>query len=353
MEILDESIPVKVVMKPVEISSMSWQDCNVPPTSHRALLPYQRLSFLQRLSSMALHYSFTANVLLLCAKIVALVFSFMLVLVASALDSALDVLSGSILWITARLMKVNEPDKYPAGKSRFEPVGIIVFSTVMATSSFQIIFFSTLSLYQYFSSTRRIVPSSQESSFIVIGITISVILVKAFLYAICRASSSSLAQVYATDHRNDITLNTATLAVILLINIFNAPTWLDDVGGMAIAVHILFNWIHTGISQVKQLAAYRANEDSYFNLASTIKPKGNDFSIHEWKAYHYGPRLFVEIEILIPPEKSLYGVHQIITKLKLAVETLESVERCFVSVEYMKKSMHHGIISENKVLEFD
>lgn len=54
-------------------------------------------------------------------------------IVASALDSLLDLLAGAILWFTKWSMQDHNKYKYPIGKSRVQPVGIVVFAAVMAT----------------------------------------------------------------------------------------------------------------------------------------------------------------------------------------------------------------------------
>ena len=52
---------------------------------------------------------------------------------ASTLDSLLDLLAGGILWFTHISMKNINIYKYPIGKLRMQPVGIIIFAAVMAT----------------------------------------------------------------------------------------------------------------------------------------------------------------------------------------------------------------------------
>lgn len=52
---------------------------------------------------------------------------------ASTLDSLLDLMAGCILWFTHLSMKNINIYKYPIGKLRMQPVGIIVFAAIMAT----------------------------------------------------------------------------------------------------------------------------------------------------------------------------------------------------------------------------
>lgn len=52
---------------------------------------------------------------------------------ASTLDSLLDFMAGGILWFTHLAMKDTNMYKYPIGKLRVQPVGIVIFAAVMAT----------------------------------------------------------------------------------------------------------------------------------------------------------------------------------------------------------------------------
>ena len=72
--------------------------------------------------------------------------------IASAADSALDLVSGAVLFVTQRAMARVDRYKYPEGKARLEPVGIVIFSTVMGMSSLQIIIESVKTLATILSS---------------------------------------------------------------------------------------------------------------------------------------------------------------------------------------------------------
>jgi divalent metal cation (Fe/Co/Zn/Cd) transporter len=59
---------------------------------------------------------------LFAAKVYASVRSGSLAIIASTLDSLLDLLSGFILWFTAFSMQTPNPYRYPIGKKRMQPL---------------------------------------------------------------------------------------------------------------------------------------------------------------------------------------------------------------------------------------
>ena len=71
--------------------------------------------------------------LLFVLQIYATIRSGSLAIAASTLDSLLDLMAGGILWFTHLSMKSINIYKYPIGKLRVQPVGIIIFAAIMAT----------------------------------------------------------------------------------------------------------------------------------------------------------------------------------------------------------------------------
>lgn len=74
-----------------------------------------------------------AIVTIIILQIYATVKSGSLAIAASTLDSLLDLMAGGILWLSHLSMKNINIYKYPIGKLRVQPVGIIIFAAIMAT----------------------------------------------------------------------------------------------------------------------------------------------------------------------------------------------------------------------------
>lgn len=75
-----------------------------------------------RSETFAIQISNVANMVLFAAKVYASVRSGSLAIIASTLDSLLDLLSGFILWFTACSMQTPNPYQYPIGKKRMQPL---------------------------------------------------------------------------------------------------------------------------------------------------------------------------------------------------------------------------------------
>ena len=95
-----------------------------------------------RRAKWAININVIANVVLLAAKAFAACFSSSLSLIASLVDSALDLLCTLIVWTTNKLVSwriTSLAHKFPVGRRRLEPLGILVFSIIMIVSFLQIL----------------------------------------------------------------------------------------------------------------------------------------------------------------------------------------------------------------------
>lgn len=80
-------------------------------------------------------------------QIAVVILSGSMAVLASALDSVLDILSGLILWVTSKSARKVNKYRYPVGKRRIQPLGIIAFACVMGTMSLYVILESIISLF--------------------------------------------------------------------------------------------------------------------------------------------------------------------------------------------------------------
>ncbi len=96
----------------------------------------------KRNAKLAIYINVIANIILLIAKGIAAGYSSSLSLIASLADSALDLLCTAIIFSTHKLVgwrldKLRK--KFPVGRRRLEPLGIMVFSIIMIVSFIQIL----------------------------------------------------------------------------------------------------------------------------------------------------------------------------------------------------------------------
>ncbi|XP_044467863.1 metal tolerance protein 9-like [Mangifera indica] len=283
---------------------------------------------LARSERLAVHISNVTNLVLFIAKVYASVESRSLAVIASTLDSLLDLLSGFILWFTSNAMKNPNQYHYPIGKKRMQPVGIIVFASVMATLGLQILLESSRAII---SKSKPKMDSEQEKW--MIGIMTSVTIVKFVLMIYCRRFKNEIIRAYAQDHMFDVITNSVGLVTaVLAVKLY---WWIDPTGAIIIALYTISTWVRTVLQNVHSLIGRTAPPDFLAKMTYLIWNHHESVKhIDTVRAYTFGCHYFVEVDIVLPEDMLLYQAHNIGETLQEKLEQLPEVERAFVHIDF-------------------
>ncbi|XP_074271898.1 metal tolerance protein 9-like isoform X2 [Silene latifolia] len=291
-------------------------------------LTEDELKQLAKSERLAIHISNAANVVLFLAKIYASIESRSLAVIASTLDSLLDLLSGFILWFTSHAMKTPNQYNYPIGKKRMQPVGIIVFASVMATLGLQILLESARDLV-----TKSGPKMHHKQEMWMVGIMVSVTVVKFLLMIYCRRFKNEIVRAYAQDHFFDVITNSVGLATaVLALRFF---WWIDPTGAIIIALYTICTWAKTVIENVWSLIGRTAPPEFITKLTYLIWNHHEEIKhIDTVRAYTFGTHYFVEVDIVLPENMLLNQAHNIGETLQEKLEQLPEVERAFVHIDF-------------------
>ncbi|XP_050233893.1 metal tolerance protein 10 isoform X1 [Mercurialis annua] len=277
---------------------------------------------------MAVHISNAANLLLFAAKVFASMESRSLAVIASTLDSLLDLLSGFILWFTSNAMRNPNHFHYPIGKNRMQPVGIIVFASAMATLGLQILLESGRQLI-----SKAGPEMNKEQEKWMIGIMVSVTVVKFMLMIYCRRFKNEIVRTYAQDHFFDVITNSVGLVTAVLA--VRYYWWIDPTGAIIIAVYTISTWARTVLENVRSLIGRTAPPEFLAKLTYLVWNHHEEIKqIDTVRAYTFGSHYFVEVDIVLPEDMLLNQAHNIGENLQEKLEHLTEVERAFVHIDF-------------------
>lgn len=276
----------------------------------------------------AMKISNYANVVLLAFKIYATVKSGSIAIAASTLDSLLDLMAGGILWFTHLSMKNINIYKYPIGKLRVQPVGIIIFAAIMATLGFQILVQAVEELVEDKGTTKL----SANQLLWLYTIMLSASVVKLALWLYCRSSPNEIVRAYAKDHYFDVITNVIGLAAAVLGDKFY--WWIDPAGAIVLALYTISNWSGTVMENAVSLVGQSASPEFLQKLTYLAIRHPQVKRIDTVRAYTFGVLYFVEVDIELPENLPLVGAHTIGETLQINIEKLPEVERAFVHLDY-------------------
>lgn len=286
----------------------------------------------------AILVNFAINFLLLVGKIVVSLMTNSMSVIASLVDSVLDFLSTFIIFVANKLSNTkswHSEHAYPVGRSRLEPLGVLIFSIII------IILFVQVGQELF----KRLVWSAPADRIPVeISVSAGVIMASTIVSKIgcwiwCLLSKSSSVRALAQDAMTDIVFNTISLLMPTMgyaLHIW----WLDSLGALLLSVYIVISWSRTAFEHIDNLTGAVADPLDYkvilylaYRFAESIK------QITALKVYHVGDNLNVEIDVVFAMEEfdlSFRDCHDIAEALQYAIETLPMVERAFVHIDYME-----------------
>ncbi|TID21206.1 hypothetical protein CANINC_003486 [Pichia inconspicua] len=277
----------------------------------------------------AIYFNFGLNVILLLGKLVAVMLSDSLSLVASLVDSALDFLSTLIIFIANRYA-MKKSSRFPVGRKQLEPIGVMIFSVVMIISFSQVFIESAKKLVGH-DPSEPLATLSDTAIFIMLG----TIVTKVGAYILCKSINNSSIQALVEDAKTDIVFNVFSLIFPFVGHIFQI-WWLDALGAASLCMFVMVQWVQITFEHVNHLSGSHASKESYQQVLYLILRFSDSISkVKNYRMYHIGDLVNVEVDIVLRDSAmSLKDCHDLGESVQYAIETLPYVNRCFVHMDY-------------------
>ncbi|CAI2357451.1 unnamed protein product [Caenorhabditis sp. 36 PRJEB53466] len=272
------------------------------------------------------------NVALIIAKSVVAYFSGSLAILASVVDSFMDITSGVVVWYACyRIEKINK-EHYPVGMRKLEPLTVVIVGMIMLFANFIVL-------------ERAVVQTATDDLDPRVNLTTLIVLctgtaIKFILFLICRVRKSSACMVLAIDQRNDCLTN-----IVALLGAWIGQNWwkyADPIGALAVSGFIIITWFLTIREHIPYLIGRRANQE-FINRVTNISINHD----HRIKAldtvhvYHFGERFIVEVHAVFEEPATLQMAHDVAESLQVKLEKLPYVERAFVHCDYQLDGDEH------------
>lgn len=328
----------------IDTEEKPWNRMNISSDNNpkSSLLKPNTFSMM-KLMTMA---SWIVNWFLLIVKIVVVILSSSKAVTAALADSAVDLVSQGVLSLAEAYMSKHSPE-YPVGRSRLEALSVLGCAFIMSMASVEIIQFSIIDLIDGFSGDLPILDLTVVT-YVILAIGTALKLV---LFICCRwvnlTQKSDILEALAEDHLNDVFSNTAAIVAASIAFNIRKVWWVDPIGAIAISVVIIVRWFAVMLEQVKKIVGYTAPKEFIESVEEIARNHDHRLRVDCTRAYHFGARYNVEMEIVLPGDMSVAVSHDIALSLQHRIEGLDEVERAFVHVDHqIRDGLEHKIERE-------
>ncbi|CAP34623.2 Protein CBG16727 [Caenorhabditis briggsae] len=272
------------------------------------------------------------NVALIIAKSVVAYLSGSLAILASVVDSFMDITSGVVVWYACYKIERMNREHYPVGMKKLEPLTVVIVGMIMLFANFIVL-------------ERALVQTIKNDLEPTVDLTTLIVLctgtgIKLVLFLVCRVRKSAACLVLAIDQRNDCITN-----IVALLGAWVGENWwkyADPLGAFLVSGFIIITWFLTIREHIPYLIGRRADQE-FINRITNISINHD----HHIKAldtvhvYHFGEKFLVEVHAVFEEPVSLPLAHDVAESLQVKLEKLPYVERAFVHCDYKLDGDEH------------
>ena len=239
-----------------------------------------------------------------------------------------DPLSNVILILCNRAVSRVDNRKFPAGKGRLETVGNIVFCFLMVGVGSVIIALSARDLAEGGSGVKGFYVGAVVAAGVSFGVKMGL-----FLYCGALRGRYSQVRIVWQDHRNDLFIN--GFGILTSVGGSKIAWWIDPAGAVVLSLGIVVLWLRTAAAEFLLVVGMAASAEMY-QLVTYIAVTHSDLvlGIDTVRAYYSGPRLVVEVDVVLDQKTELGVTHDVSEGLQYKLESLPWVERAYVHADY-------------------
>ncbi|KAG7894084.1 uncharacterized protein OGAPODRAFT_16461 [Ogataea polymorpha] len=276
---------------------------------------------------LAIKVNFAINVVLLVSKVVVVYFTKSVSIIASLVDSALDFLSTLVIFFSNKYAS-SQSARFPIGRKRLEPLGVLVLSVIIIISFVQVLQEAVNRLIWGHHEIVKLNAMSIE----IMALTITA---KIICFCWCRNISNSSVQALAEDSRTDVVFNFFSI-LFPFLGVVVGAWWADSLGALLLSLYVIIQWCLIALEHINNLTGANASKEDYQEILYLVtRFSENITKVREYRAYHVGDLVNVEVDIVIGNTSlTMRDCHDLAESLQYAIETLPVVERAFVHIDY-------------------
>jgi cation diffusion facilitator family transporter len=270
-----------------------------------------------RLEKKATVVSTSVAAVLVLIKMIVGVLSGSIAVLASAIDSFLDLTVSLFNYFALSNAEKDPDDKFHFGRSKIEPLAAVIEGVVISFSALFILYEAFVKILH----PREMNYMNEAIGVMVVSILITAALVY-FLNSVAKKTGNMVIKADALHYKTDLFSNGAILFALALISI-TAEQLIDPILGVLIAVYMIYSAVPIIKEGILMLLDAALSEDEIQKLVAAIEsePLANDY--HDLKTRASGSHIFLTVHIVFNDKISLVDAHAVTDSLE------EKFQKCF------------------------
>jgi len=262
---------------------------------------------------------------------------------ASAIDSLLDMLVSVFNFFAIKTAEENPNESYQYGKGKIQAIAAVIEGTIISMSGLYIIYVGGEKLLEG-SSTSLLTPSMFAMG---ISLVITYFLVQ-YLLKVSKETDNLVIKADALHYKTDLWSNAAVLLALALVYITELD-WIDALFGIGIGMYIIYSAYAIIVEGIEILLDRALDAPLVASIAEIISKHPEVTSYHWLRTRTDGTMNYVEFHMVLRPNMRLLEAHRIADEVEDDIRELDPKKRWVITPhfdpyddEQMNDVMLHG-----------
>lgn len=269
-----------------------------------------------RLEKKATVVSTSVAAMLVLMKMTVGVFSGSIAVLASAIDSLLDLTVSLFNYFALHNAEKDSDDKFHFGRSKIEPLAAVIEGVVISFSALFIFYEAIAKIINY----KPMEYMGTSIAVMIASFVITAFLV-AFLNHVAKKTKNMVIKADALHYKTDLFSNGAILLALALISI-TGEHLIDPILGMGIALYMIYSAIPIVKEGLLMLLDAALSHEDVTRIEAVLQVQNEINGYHDLKTRESGSHIFISVHIVFNVSISLYDAHLISDKLEAKIRSL-------------------------------
>ncbi len=233
---------------------------------------------------------------------------------ASAVDSLLDMVVSAFNYFALHNSDKEPDEKFNFGRRKLEPLAAVIEGTIISLSALFI-------LYEAISKMVQNDPIKHLS--LSIGVMVGSMIITAglviFLNVVAKKTGNMVIKADALHYKTDLLSNSAVLLSLIIINL-TEYTLIDPILGIGISIYMLYSAFPLIKNGILMLLDAALPPEHVSKITAILDNEVDINSHHDLLTRHSSSEIYISVHIVFSISTSLYDAHLVGDKIELALK---------------------------------
>jgi ferrous-iron efflux pump FieF len=235
---------------------------------------------------------------------------------ASAIDSLLDLIVSLFNYFALHNAEKDPDDNFNYGRSKIEPLAAVVEGVVISFSALFILYEALLKI----AHPREMDYMGESILVMLLSIIITSLLVL-FLNSVAKKTGNMVIKADALHYKTDIFSNGSVLLALGLVSL-TGEELIDPILGVVIGIYMIYSAMPIIKEGILMLLDAALSQEDIKKITDIIESKKETTNYHNLQTRESGSHVYISVHVVFNVSISLYDAHLISDKLELQLKKL-------------------------------